>query len=77
MGIYRSIREEWKDCRSLEDAAKVDKQIAIAYKGLSQLKQFEETQMTGGTPGSPNWSVQLEQNPMPKPEDYDERKKRN
>ena len=52
----------------------LDKHIAVAYKGLSQLRQFDEQTMTGGKVHSPNWSVTLEQNPMPKPEDYDEKK---
>jgi hypothetical protein len=31
--------------------------------------------MTGGNISSPNWSVTLEQNPMPKPANYDDTKK--
>jgi len=76
LGIYQSIREEWRINKSLQpDNPKLDKELAIAYKGLQQLRQFDEYTMTGGNIGSPNWTVTLEQNPMPKPADYDERKK--
>lgn len=72
--IYQAIREEWRENKSLsEEDAEV--KVAIAYKGLSQLRQFDEQTMTGGSPGSSSWNVQLEQNPMPKPADYEERKK--
>jgi hypothetical protein len=43
---------------------------------LEQLRQFDEHVMSSGKPASANWSVTLEQNPMPKPADYDERKKK-
>ena len=50
--------------------------VSLAYKGLSQLRQFDVDTMTAANPQNPNsWNVQLEQNPMPKPADYDERKK--
>jgi hypothetical protein len=49
--------------------------VSLAYKGLSQLRQFDVDSMTGGDPGSSSWNVQLEQNPMPKPTDYEERMK--
>jgi len=75
-GIYQAIREEWRDHVKQQDAEKIRKQIAVAYKGLEQLRQFDVLTMTGGNIDSPNWSVQLEQNPMPKPADYDERKRR-
>lgn len=74
-GIYQAIREEWRDNASLQDAEKIRTEISLAYKGLEQLRQFDVATMTGGNTQSPNWSVQLEQNPMPKPADYDERKK--
>lgn len=74
--IYESIRDDWRDNKSLEaGSSKLDKQVAIAYKGLQQLRQFDEQLMTGGQKQSPNWTVTLEQNPMPKPADYEERKK--
>jgi len=59
----------------LEEGEALDRQVAIAYKGLQQLRQFDERIMTGGDAASANWSVTLEQNPMPKPSDYDERKR--
>jgi hypothetical protein len=81
VGIYQSIRMEWRDHAKLnpdadeQQAEKVRRQIHLAYQGLTQLRQFDEHIMTGGRPGSPNWEVTLEQNPMPKPDDYDEKKK--
>lgn len=74
--IYQAIREEFREKASLTDPKKVAQSVHLAYKGLSQLQQFDEMQMTGGQVGSPNWNVSLEQNPMPKPADYDERKKK-
>jgi hypothetical protein len=73
--IYQAIREEWRENKELEPQEKRDKEIAVAYKGLEQLRQFDEHVMSG-KPASANWSVTLEQNPMPKPADYDERKKK-
>ncbi|CAB9498787.1 expressed unknown protein [Seminavis robusta] len=72
--IYQAIREEWRENAGMaEQEAQV--KVALAYKGLGQLRQFDVDTMTGGTGGN-NWNVQLEQNPMPKPADYDERKKK-
>lgn len=73
--IYQAIREEWRENAMLTHQEKIRREIAVAYKGLSQLRQFDEMTMTGGAAGSPSWNVTLEQNPMPKPEDYDEKKK--
>ena len=72
--IYQSIRDDWRDNRNLE-GEKLQQQLSVAFKGLSQLRQFDEQEMTGGQSDSANWNVKLEQNPMPKPADYDERKK--
>jgi hypothetical protein len=74
--IYEAIREEWRENSELEPQEKRDQQIAIAYKGLEQLRQFDEHVMSSGNTSSPAWNVTLEQNPMPKPDDYDERKKK-
>jgi hypothetical protein len=41
------------------------KKINVAYKGLQQLGMYD--QQTLGGKQNPNWSVTLEQNPMPKP----------
>mmetsp|Transcript_23502 Transcript_23502/g.32963 ORF Transcript_23502/g.32963 Transcript_23502/m.32963 type:complete len:103 (-) Transcript_23502:411-719(-) len=67
-GIYQAIREEFKENRNLDPTTEdTKKKIAVAYKGLDQLRQFDEIVMQGGDPNNPNWSVTLEQNPMPKP----------
>jgi hypothetical protein len=71
--IYQAIREEWRENASMKPDDAVVK-VTLAYKGLSQLRQFDENTMTGGMGGN-TWNVHLEQNPMPKPADYDERKK--
>lgn len=70
--IYSAIRDDFREHRNSEDP---QPKIALAYQGLAQLRQFSEDSMTKGNIGSPNWNVTLEQNPMPKPDDYDERKK--
>lgn len=78
--IYQAIREEWRENASLtaeNDGPAIQKHVTVAYKGLSQLRQFDEMTMTGGTTGSPNWSVTLEQNPMPKPANYEGKSKPN
>lgn len=73
--IYQSIREEWRENASMApEEAQI--KVSLAYKGLSQLRQFDESTMTSGNPHNSNsWNVQLEQNPMPKPSDYDDRKR--
>ena len=73
--IYQAIREEWRDNAALQDSDKIRTQIGVAYKGLEQLRQFDIMNMTGGNPDSPNWDVHMEENPFPKPADYDDRKK--
>jgi RNA-splicing ligase RtcB len=72
--IYQAIREEWRENATMK-AEDAHVKVALAYKGLSQLRQFDEHTMTGGAGGN-TWNVHLEQNPMPKPADYDERKKK-
>ena len=57
------------------DPQKLTKQISVAYKGLQQLRQYDEPNMTASN-SSNDWTVTLEQNPMPKPADYDERKQK-
>jgi hypothetical protein len=76
-GIYREIRREWRVHAIQPDPEVVRKQVAVAYKGLQQLRQYDESAMTGGRgAGSANWTVTLEQNPMPKPPGYDDDKKK-
>lgn len=79
--IYQAIREEWRDYVDCTDEDKIQKQVAVAYKGLSQLRQYDIASLTansrggGGNLDSPDWSITLEQNPMPKPDNYKPRKK--
>jgi Complex 1 protein (LYR family) len=76
--IYQAIRDEWREDAKLnpvEHNDKIQERITVAYKGLSQLRQFDVKTMTSGNTSSPNWSVTLEQNPMPKPDNYDDKVK--
>jgi len=51
-------------CRKLSGTAeKAKQQIHVAYKGLSQLHQFDNR-------SAASFSVSLEQNPFPKPDGY-------
>ena len=62
--IYESIREDFRINSTLDnESEKCQKQIHIAYKGLSQLHQFDNRTLS-------SFTVQLEQNPFPKPADY-------
>jgi Complex 1 protein (LYR family) len=78
--IYQAIREEWRDHKNQESKEKIDQKIAEAYKGLQQLRQYDEMIMSQGNPNSPNWTVNLEmnpkQNPIPKPHDDKEQNKK-
>lgn len=67
--IYRAIQEEFRENKDLDPQDEKTKiQIAVAYKGLSQLRQFDVGNMTGGKGDkSGEWEIHLEQNPMPKP----------
>lgn len=66
--IYQSIREDFRDNKNLEPGSdKTRKQIHVAFKGLEQLHQFDGR-------NSPSFSVQLEQNPFPKPDDYEDKR---
>ena len=71
MKIYESIREDFRENVSLDpNSEKARTQIHVAYKGLGQLHQFDDR-------GAANFSVTLEQNPFPKPDNYvDKRTKR-
>lgn len=67
-GIYESIREEFRDNKGLDpDCPKTHEKVQVAYKGLEQLRMYDQASLGGGDPTNPNWSVTLEQNPMPKP----------
>jgi len=71
-GIYEAIREEFRENALLDPSSDdAKKQIGIAYKGLQQLRMYDETVLGGGSEENPNWSVTLEQNPMPKPPEKD------
>lgn len=65
-GIYQSIREEFRESVHLDPSdPETKKKIQVAYKGLEQLRMYDQQSLGGKQ--NPNWSVTLEQNPMPKP----------
>ena len=69
-GILASIREEFRENVNLDpDEEATKRKVSLAIKGISQLNQFNSTNMSGGRQ-SPNWQVSLDQNPMPVPENY-------
>ncbi|GAX25462.1 hypothetical protein FisN_12Lu003 [Fistulifera solaris] len=72
--IHQAIREDFRFYQNEQDPHKIEQQISIAIKGLDQLQQFNVSRMTSTS--SSSWNVHLEQNPMPKPDDYDERKQK-
>mmetsp|Transcript_768 Transcript_768/g.1750 ORF Transcript_768/g.1750 Transcript_768/m.1750 type:complete len:114 (+) Transcript_768:210-551(+) len=62
--IFQSMREEFRENMSLHPSSeKAKQQIHVAYKGLSQLHQFDNR-------SAASFSVSLEQNPFPKPDGY-------
>lgn len=66
--IYQSIREDFRENKNLAQGSEERrKQVHVAYKGLEQLHQFDGRSM-------PNFTVQLEQNPFPKPDHYEDRR---
>ena len=70
-GIVSSIRQEFRENRDLDPNDEATKRkVAVAFKGISQLNQFNVAAMSGGG-GSHHWQVSLEQNPMPAPDNYE------
>lgn len=57
--IIEEIRLGFRENRTMEGEA-LRAQLAVAEKGLSQLEQY-----TGLSRNSPNWSVSMENNPLP------------
>jgi hypothetical protein len=49
------------------NSEKAKQQVQVAYKGLSQVHQFDNRSAT-------NFSVSLEQNPFPKPDNYEDKR---
>lgn len=69
MKIYDSIRDEFRLNKGMDPASeKTSQQVSVALKGLQQLHQFDSRF------SSTNFSVQLEQNPFPKPDNYKDKR---
>mmetsp|Transcript_1130 Transcript_1130/g.1230 ORF Transcript_1130/g.1230 Transcript_1130/m.1230 type:complete len:99 (+) Transcript_1130:33-329(+) len=65
-GIYAAIREEFRENVNLDpNDGGTKTKINVAIKGLEQLRMYDQQSLGGKE--NPNWSVTLEQNPMPKP----------
>jgi hypothetical protein len=69
--IHQAIREDFRAHQNEQDPYKIEQHISIAIKGLDQLQQFNVSRMTKNYSTS-SWNVHLEQNPMPKPDDYND-----
>eukprot|EP00536_Pseudo-nitzschia_multiseries_P007515 jgi/Psemu1/195747/e_gw1.177.8.1 len=66
--ILQSVREEFRENMTLDPTShKAKQQIHVAYKGLSQLHQFDNR-------SAASFSVSLEQNPFPKPDNYSDKR---
>lgn len=66
--IYDEIRTEFRENKNLTDMEKITKCVSVAQKGLQQLAMYTDLPKNAS-----KWSVDLEQNPMPKPSDYGQR----
>lgn len=65
--IYESVREDFKVNKGLDpESDKARQQVQIAYRGLGQLRQFDNRTEA-------SFAIQLEQNPFPKPSNYVDR----
>jgi len=62
--IYKAIQEEFRENVDI-NPNDAQKKISVAYKGLQQLGMYKESALGGAD--SPNWVVELEKNPMPRP----------
>jgi hypothetical protein len=63
-----SIREDFRENVDMDpNSPEGEKQIHVAIKGLEQLHQFDSR-------SNPNFAVNLEQNPFPKPDSYVDRR---
>jgi Complex 1 protein (LYR family) len=70
-GIYQAIQQEFRENVGLDPSGEeTKKKVEMALKGLTQLRQFDVTQMAGGKLNDPTWKVSMEQNPMPSPPDF-------
>jgi LYR motif-containing protein 4 len=60
-GLVQEIRLNFRQNRALEDEKEIQKCLSIAIKGLSQLSMY-----TSLKPSASQWSVTLDQQPMPR-----------
>ena len=61
--ILEEIRLGFRENRGLADKAKLAEALSVATKGLQQLSQYSSLPKNR----SSNWSVNTEQEPMPRP----------
>jgi hypothetical protein len=75
-GIYNAIRDEFRENIELDPSdSETKKKVAVAIKGLSQLRQYDQQVLADGQRQNPHWNVRLEQSPMPKPPDSEDEKR--
>jgi hypothetical protein len=65
-GILREIRTDFRKNKNLTDPDKIAKCVAVAVKGVEQLSMYTDLNKS-----SSHWVVNLDQNPMPKPETFE------
>jgi len=62
--LFKEIKDDFRKNRNMTNETEVGIAIEKATKGLSQLNVYSTLNNKAG-----NWSVQLESNPMPRPDD--------
>mmetsp|Transcript_35972 Transcript_35972/g.83975 ORF Transcript_35972/g.83975 Transcript_35972/m.83975 type:complete len:142 (-) Transcript_35972:73-498(-) len=69
--LYVSIQEEFREpvlaTKRLDAEAEQSRRLELAEKSIEQLAMYN-TQTTGEKAESPDWSVTMQENPMPKRE---------
>mmetsp|Transcript_8292 Transcript_8292/g.25970 ORF Transcript_8292/g.25970 Transcript_8292/m.25970 type:complete len:100 (+) Transcript_8292:31-330(+) len=61
--LYEDIRQEFRENKGLTDEAKIEKEIEKAVRGVQQMAMY-----TSLDPNASEWTVQMDENPMPAPD---------
>ena len=67
--IIEEIKYTFRANAKLTDKSKIDQQLDVAIKGISQLNMYNFPK------DQSRWTVDLDKNPMPQPENYKSKKK--
>jgi hypothetical protein len=62
IGIIKEIKHSFRENKTLQDPAKIATSIRLAREGLDQLSMYTSLRDNAG-----DWTVNLSQEPMPKP----------